>query len=136
MDEKTFNKDFIMMPDWMRIPLSKEEIISILSNDYNIYREFRKVGLIDSRKYNFITKVTFGKNEKNQIDGLKNMNEVKEAEEKLRCVEEYFNNIYGEEGYFKVEFASRKDDECALYNENRFTNYYKLNEELKRRFDM
>ena len=83
MDEKTYNHEFKLSNYFGKESLTEEEILNILESDYGICREFYRNGIITSKKYNFITKVTFSEYGKN-------------------CME------------------IKKDNECTLYNMNRF----------------
>lgn len=107
--------------------LTKQEILTVLEKDNFIYRDFKKYGIIDSKKYSFITKVTFSKDEKNCVEGAKDEDEKLQAIENLKIVQDYFNSLYPSiiDGVninpLRVLFTSCKDNECVLYNPDRYT---------------
>lgn len=102
-------------------PLTKEEILAKLKNDYSIFRTFKRYGIIDCKQYSFITKITFSPYEKNCVEGEKNEEEKLQAKQNLKVVEDYFNSCQQEQiRPLKVNFAERNDNECAIYSSDRF----------------
>lgn len=59
-----------------------------------IYYKFICEGIITLLDYVFINKMTFSKEEKNSTDGPKNKEEIDNAREKLKLVEDIFNSEY------------------------------------------
>lgn len=128
MGEESINPDFMLSPFYNLKPLTKEEILKILENNNFIFRNFKQYGIIHSRQYPFITKITFSPHEKNE-------EEKSQAKENIKIIEDYFNSFGQDEiAPLRIDFAERKDNECALYNINRF-NYNKIQEKLKEIFD-
>ncbi len=117
-------------------PLTEEEILIKLKSDYSIFRLFKRYGILDCKQFSFITKITFSPNEKNCIEGDKNEEEKLQAIHNLKVIEEYFNSCaaQGQDKPLRVDFAARNDNECALFNPERF-NYCTLQEQLKRIFN-
>lgn len=134
MDEKTYNHEFKLSSYFGKESLKEEEILNILKSDYGICREFHRSGIITSKKYSFITKVTFSEYEKNCMESTKDENEILQAKRNVKIVEDYFNKcLSSNEAKVHVNFAERKDNECALYNMNRF-NYNTIQDKLEEIF--
>lgn len=121
--ESSINSDFKTSPFYGLKPLSKDEILIELEKNYDIYIVFKKYGNIDCKRYPFITKATFSTYEKNCIEGEKNEEEKLQARENLKIVEDYFNSRHSKHAEpLRVTFAERRDNECVLYNPDRFNN--------------
>ncbi|WP_053957350.1 hypothetical protein [Inediibacterium massiliense] len=135
MKKDSINPDFKTSRFYGMQSLTKEEILTKLRDEYFLSRTFKRYGIIDCRKYPFITKVTFSPEEKNCVEGIKNEEERLQAKQNLKIVEDYFNNLVEDSDKpLKVEFAARNDNECALYNPDRFT-YDELQIKLRKIFD-
>lgn len=125
-DDNIMNPNFKTSRFFGTKSLSQSELIEILESDNSIYRNFNRFGVIHSKQYNFITKITFSLDEKNCIEGSKNEDEKRQASENLALVQNYFNSrqLKNTSGVglepIKVLFASREDNECALYNPDRY----------------
>jgi hypothetical protein len=139
-DNSIMNPDFKTTRFFGMKSLSKQALITILENDNNIYRNFSRFGILHSKQYDFITKITFSQDEKNCVEGSKNDYEKNQALENLNTIQTYFNSwhqkiISGVElEPLKVKFVSREDSECALYNPDRYWDY-KLENKLREIFD-
>ncbi len=134
MGEESINPNFKTTVFFGMKPLMKDEILNELDNDHSIYCTFKRYGIIHCKQYSFITKITFSPYEKNCVEGAKNEEEKIEASHNIKAVEDYFNSCQQENDEpFKVDFAARKDNECALYNPNRF-DYNTLQAKLREIF--
>lgn len=121
MGQEDINPEFRTSTEQGKKGLTKEEVIEKLQSNTFWYYEFRNKGIINSRKYSFITKRTFSKYEKNSVDGGKNEEEITKAEENLKVVEDYLNRYKDEySDSYKVKFKAVGDIKCVLYNPNRF----------------
>lgn len=135
MGEDKINPDFKTSIFCGMKPLTEEGIINELKANSFIFRKFKSKGLIHSKDYSFITKVTFSDSEKNCVEGKKNKEEILQAEQNLKIVEDYFNNYeVNKMKKFKVRFVQRNDNECALYNPDRFNNKHSLQVKLEEIF--
>lgn len=123
MEPKTFNQNFRLSSYYGMEALAENEISDLLKNDYSIFRTFERLGIIHSRQFSFINKITFSPYDKNSMEGGKNREEIIKAKQKIQLIEDYFNNLNPRTiRPIKIEFVARKDNECALYDSNRFDN--------------
>jgi hypothetical protein len=127
MDEQSFNPDFKTSIFSGIKSLTKEQVIDELEKNHYAYIAFKTKGIIDSKQFSFITKANFSEKERNAIDGAKNDSERLQAIENKKVVEDYFSNCNGSN--LKVQFYSRRDNECILYNPSRINK-----EKLEKKF--
>jgi hypothetical protein len=121
MGEDSVNPDFKTTTYYHLEPLTEEEILSKLKDNFSIYREFKRFGIITSKQYFFINKITFSQYEKNCVEGKKSEDERLQANKNIKVVEHFFNSYQKEQNnVLRVAFAERNDNECALYNPDRF----------------
>lgn len=88
-------------------PLTEEEILEMLQSNRNIFLNFKRTGIIHSKDYCFITKVTFSEYEKNCVENSKTEEEKTQAKRNLKVVEDYFNSQSS--NTYKLNFAEGKD---------------------------
>jgi len=135
MGEDSINPNFKTSTFYGLKPLTKEEILTKLKDDHSIFRSFKRYGLIDCKQYPFINKITFSPDEKNCVEGAKSEEEKLQAKQNLNVIEDYFNSYKKENDKpLLIEFVARDDNECALFNPDRY-NYNTLQEKLKEIFD-
>jgi hypothetical protein len=123
------NPDFATSTHYGEKSLTEEQLKSILQDNYLIYRMFKRAGYIESRTFPFITYATFSDDINSELDGKYNGNKSperkKQAKKMRKIVEDYFNSIYldGNDSLepLEVVFIARHDNECALYNPDRFS---------------
>ena len=122
MGQESINPDFKTTIYFGMKPLTEEEIFNKLQSDRNIFLNFKRTGIIHSKDYSFITKVTFSEHDKNCVEGKKTEEEQAQAKKNLKVVEEYFNSqLSSKTAPFKLNFAERKDNECAIFNQNKYS---------------
>jgi len=126
------NPDFATSTYYGKPSLTENELMSKLESDHTIYRKFKTHGYIISREFSFITRSTFDEIKISELDykyhGVKTPTQKEQAIEMCKVVEDYFNSLAPKKSV-KVVFASRSDNECALYDENRF-DYDQINKKL------
>ena len=138
------DKDSIINPEFATSvyygekPLTEAELKAILEKDCAIYQRFKRNGYIHSKEFSFITYATFSPDINSEIegkwDGNKAPEQSQQAKKMLKIIEDYFNSIYIDKSDevkkslepLKVDFIGRHDNECALYNSNRYT-FNKIN---------
>lgn len=120
MGQDVINKDFKTTVYFGMQTLTEEEILKILESNRNIFLNFKRTGIIHSKDYSFITKVTFSEHEKNSVENSKTEEEKAQAKRNLNVVEDYFNSQSSSNTY-KLNFAERNDSECAIYNQNKYS---------------
>ncbi len=134
MGQESINKDFKTTVYYGKQPLTKEEILKILQSNRDIFLSFRRTGIIHSKEYSFITKVTFSEYEKNCVENSKTEVEKAQAKENLKMVEDYFNSQSSSITY-KLSFAQRNDSECAIYNSNKYSSRDLIQRKLEEIFN-
>lgn len=119
------NPDFVTSTYYGKQSLTENELISKLEGDYSIYRKFIAHGYIISKEFSFITRATFDEEMISELDyklhGAKDSNQKEQAIKMRKIVEDYINSLEPSKTV-KVAFASRSDQECALYDDSRFEN--------------
>lgn len=119
MGQESINQDFKTTVYFGMKPLTEEEILKMLQSNRNIFLNFKRTGIIHSKDYSFITKVTFSEYEKNCVENSKTEEEKTQAKRNLKVVEDYFNSQSS--NTYKLNFAEGKDSECAIYNQNKYS---------------
>ena len=120
MGQESINTNFKTTTYFGMKPLTEEEILNKLQSDRNIFLNFKRKGIIDSKEYFFISKVTFSEHEKNCVENSKTEEEKAHAKRNLKVVEDYFNS-QSTSNQYKLNFAERTDSECAIFNQNKFS---------------
>ena len=120
MGQEFINPDFKITTYFGMKSLTEEEILNKLQSDRNIFLTFRRTGIIHSKDYSFITKVTFSDHEKNCVENSKTEEEKANAKRNLKVVEDYFNSQHPSNSY-KLNFAKRSDSECAIFSQNKYS---------------
>jgi hypothetical protein len=118
--QESINQEFKTTVYFGMKSLSEEEILKLLQSNRNIFLNFKRTGIIHSKNYSFITKVTFSEFEKNCVENSKTEVEKAQAMRNLKVVENYFNSQTSLNTY-KLSFAERKDNECAIYNKIKYS---------------
>ncbi|MFA6808942.1 MAG: hypothetical protein WCR27_08110 [Eubacteriales bacterium] len=122
MGQKSINPDFKTTIYFGMKPLTEEEILNKLKSDRNIFLNFNRTEIIHSKDYSFITKVTFSEYDKNCVEGKKTEEEQAQAKKNLKVVEDYFNSQLPSSSFpYKLNFAERNDNECAIFNQNKYS---------------
>lgn len=127
--DSIINPDFATSTHYGEKSLTEEQLKAILQDNHLIYRMFVKRGYIESGTFPFITYATFSNDINSVLDGKYNGNkspeQKKQAKRMRKIVEDYINSIYldGNDTLepLEVVFIARHDNECALYNPDRFT---------------
>lgn len=119
MGQDFINPDFKTTTYFGMKSLTEEEILNKLQSNRNIFLTFKRTGIIHSKDYSFITKVTFSEHEKNCVENSKTEEEKAQAKRNLKVVENYFNSQSPSNSY-KLNFAGISDSECAIFNQNKY----------------
>lgn len=77
MSNSAINPDFKLSSFINREALTEDEILGILEDNYNIFREMNRFGIIHSQKFSFIDKATFSETDKNCVEKKMNLKEKK-----------------------------------------------------------
>lgn len=135
MGRKSINPDFKTTIYFGMKPLTEEEILNKLRSDRNISLKFNRTGIIHSKDYSFITKVTFSEYDKNCVEGKKTDEEQIQAKKNLKVVEDYFNSQFPSNTTpYKLNFAERNDNECAIFNKNKYSTLAAVQQKLEEIF--
>lgn len=127
--DSIINPEFATSTHYGEESLTEEKLKSFLENNHLIYRMFKKTGYIESGTFSFITYATFSDEINSELEGRygnrKPPERIKQAKKMRKIVEDYFNSIYldGNDTLepMEVVFIARHDNECALYNPDRFS---------------
>lgn len=134
MGQESINKDFKTTVYFGMQPLTEKEILKILQSNRNIFLSFKLTGIIHSKDYSFITKVTFSDHEKNCVENSKIDEEKAQAKKNLKVVEDHFNSQSSSNTY-ELNFAERNDSECAIYNQNKYSSRDSIQRKLEEIFN-
>lgn len=126
--DNVINPEFATSTHYGEKSLTEEELKAILKEPSIIYNLFKKRGYISSFEYSFITCATFSDEINSELDGRYNGNkspeQSKQAKKMVKIVEDYFNSIHLDSDNsldaLEVLFIARNDNQCALYNPDRF----------------
>ncbi len=131
-EDDILNKEFATSTYYGQPSIEEKDLIKELESDSWIHRLLIKRGYITSKQFPFITYASFSDKINSILDGRYNGDKSEERKQQARnmicIVQDYVNSLNNNNSEMssfrkpiRLNFAGRNDNECALYDMNRYT---------------